>query len=211
MTELRLTMPVRTSRRRLSLHERVNAYLRAFPECPNAVWVAGHRDRWLYGVWQIGGLYKNLSRYYGAYPRTYLERVAALFPEIAPQDILHAFSGSLPKGTYTRLDINPELEPELVGSVYDVAQLTRKRFHLVIADPSYSPADAARYGTASIDTTKATAALAQVTKPGGFLVWLDTKWPMHRKREWHYFGQIEVVRSTGHRLRGVSIFERKRG
>lgn len=196
--------------RSLTLHERVSSYHRAFPQCPNAVWVAGDRDRWLYGVWQIGGLYKNLSRYYGAYPRTFLERVAALFPEIAPKDILHAFSGSLPKGGYTRLDMNAMVEPELVGNVYDVARLAKpRRFQLVIADPPYSAEDAEKYGTPPLDRGRTLRALAQVTRPGGHLVWLDTTWPMHRKTDWHYYGAIELRRSTNHRLRGVSLFQRK--
>lgn len=195
----------------LTLRDRAASYASRFPECPGAVWVAGDRDQWLYGVWQIGAYYKNATRYYGAYPYSYLERIAALFPDIAPADVLHAFSGSLPPGAYTRLDINPDCGAELVGSVYDVAALTSKRFRLVIADPPYSKADADRYGTKSVNIGKATRALAGVVESGGHLAWLDTSWPMHSKTLWQYYGAIEVRRSTNHRLRGVSLFERKAG
>lgn len=192
----------------LSLRERVRSYLSVFPQCDDAVWIAGG-GRWLYGIWQIGADYRNGSTYYGAYPKGFLQRVTALFPEIPPSEILHAFSGSLPPGPYTRLDLNPALEPDLVGNVYDVATLTTKRFQLVIADPQYSAADGEKYGTPPLNRGRATHALAQVTTPGGHLVWLDTTWPMHRKTDWHYYGAIELRRSTNHRLRGVSLFERK--
>ncbi|MND07635.1 hypothetical protein D3C83_297470 [compost metagenome] len=53
------------------------------------------------------------------------------------------------------------------------------------------------------------AAIARVTIVGGHLVWLDTTWPMHRKAEWRTVGRITIVRSTNHRVRMISIFERQ--
>lgn len=213
MTELRLQLDDRAylleAGRPLTLHERALAYQMNFPECPASVWVAGDAAQWLYGVWQIGAYYANATDYYGAFPRTFVDRVRALFPDIIEADILHAFSGSLPPGAYTRLDINPNLGAELVGTVYEVAALTSQRFKLVIADPSYSAADAERYGTPSINRGKATRALASVVEPGGHLVWLDTAWPMHSKTLWKYYGLISVIRSTNHRARVVSLFERR--
>ena len=50
---------------------------------------------------------------------------------------------------------------------------------------------------------------ARVTAPGGNLVWLDQKRPMFRKDQWRLWGAIGLVRSTNHRVRLVSIFERK--
>lgn len=116
----------------MSLAERAASYLQAFPQCADAVWVAGG-GRWLYGVWQIGQCYTNASRYYGAYPHGFLKRVMALFPDVPAVDgnpecqrfdpacisgdgechdacdwpdwtVLHVFSGSLPPGPYARLD-----------------------------------------------------------------------------------------------------------
>lgn len=46
------------------------------------------------------------------------------------------------------------------GDVRDVARLTRKRFHLTIADPPYSKTDATEYGVAMVNRGKATRALA---------------------------------------------------
>lgn len=40
------------------------------------------------------------------------------------------------------------------------------------------------------------------------LVWLDVVWPMFRKSEWRTVGRITVIRSTNHRARIATIFER---
>lgn len=194
---------------RPTLGDRAESYRARFPECPNSVWVAGDKGQWLYGCWQLGADYKNKTPYYGAFPPSLLERIYALFPEIPRKQVLQAFSGSLPPSEYTRLDINPDLRPELVGNIYDVAKLTRRRFRLAIADPPYTAKDAKQYGTAGVDRGRAMRALADVVKPGGHVAWLDQTWPMHRKKQWRYYGAIQVIRSTNHRFRGVSLFERK--
>jgi hypothetical protein len=79
-----------------------------------------------------------------------------------------------------------------------------------------------------VNRGKALRALAQVIQPGGWLVWLDTVWPMHSKLEWasaasialvtdweledgewDSTGLIALVRSTNHRVRMVSMFQRR--
>lgn len=196
----------------MTLADRAAAYAQAFRDQEashlRVVQEQGHDV--LYGRWLPGQDYRNKSGYYGAYPPSYLKRVMALFPDVGLGAlILHAFSGSLPAGDYTRLDSNPRVRPDLVGSVYDVERLfVGQRFRLVLADPPYSAADAVRYETAAIDRRRATAALARVTSPGGHLCWLDTCWPMHSKRDWRTVGRIAITRSTNHRLRDLTIFER---
>lgn len=170
-----------------------------------------HRDV-IYGRWLIGNDYRNKSKYYGAYPAGYLPRVMALFPDITETvDILHVFSGSLPSGNYHRLDVRADMDPEYVGSVYDAPTLVGGYlgdWQLILADPPYSSADAAHYGTPMINRRVATNALACVAAPGGFLVWLDTCWPQHRKDLWVTVGRITLLRSTNHRVREVTIFQR---
>src|SRR4051812_6298826 len=59
----------------------------------------------LYAIWIIGNDYRNPTKYYGAYPKGYLDRLMALFPDATDgEDILHAFSGALPVGNYLRCD-----------------------------------------------------------------------------------------------------------
>jgi len=166
----------------------------------------------IYATWLTGGDYRNAAAsrgFYGAYPRGYLERVAAFFPDVR-DGILHAFSGSLPTSpVYVRLDTREACTPDVVGSVYDVAALFRPfRFKLIYADPPYSAADAERYGTAGVDRLRATRALAEVTVKGGHLVWLDTCWPQFDKTQWTTVMRITLIRSCNHRVRLVSVFER---
>lgn len=161
-----------------------------------------------YGVWVIGAFFRNDAALYGAHPRSYLERVLALFPDVG-ESLLHACSGSLPPGPYVRLDLNPARAADIVGNVYDAPELlSGRRFRLITCDPPYSDADAVKYGTAMIDRQRAIAALAHVVEPGGHLVWLDQVWPVHNKTQFVTVGRIALIRSTNHRVRLISIFER---
>lgn len=194
----------------MTLAERVDAFQRAYAKWPASwPWLVREKDRDVaYGVWMIGNDYRNKTRYYGSYPPGYLDRVMALFPD-AGVSVLHVFSGSLPKSfLYTRCDLRQDAE--IRCSVYDLPTMILDcRPRLVVADPPYSKADAVQYGTPMINRGRALQALAQVTAPGGHLAWLDTCWPMHRKTEWATVGRILVQRSTNHRARVLSIFERR--
>jgi hypothetical protein len=166
----------------------------------------------LYGLWLIGQDYVNPSKYYGAHPKGYLDRVHALFPDVEPSPaaVLHAFSGSLPAGPYTRCDLLQA--SELQCDVRDLAARSGgRRWRLIFADPPYSQDDAKKYGTLMIDRGAAMRSFAQVCEPAGHVVWLDTVWPMFRKDEWRTVGRICLVRSTNHRVRLISIFERLPG
>ncbi len=206
----------------MTLQDRADAYARMFAQPASHLRVVRERGGdVLYGTWLIGNSYKATSSLYGSYPPGYLARVAALFPDLygkggassaftCPWTTLHVFSGSLPAGPYLRADVNSAREPDMVASVYDLPTIFcgRTPFGLVLADPPYSAADAEKYETAMVDRRRALAALAQVTRVGGFLVWLDCVWPMHRKAEWRTVGRIALIRSTNHRVRLVSIFQR---
>lgn len=199
----------------MTLDARIEAFQKAFKKWP-ASWpyLVREQDRdVLYATWLLGNDYRNKTRYYGAYPPGYLDRMKALFPDVDAIDmsnghltILHAFSGSLPKGPYVRCDVRQDCE--LHRSVYDLDPVRDGRYDLIYADPPYSSADAEKYETDMVDRRRAIAALARVTRVGGHLVWLDTVWPMHRKAEWRTVGRISIVRSTNHRVRMATIFER---
>jgi hypothetical protein len=221
----------------LTLADRVDAYKRAFPQWPQSwPWIVqegagAHRHDVAYGVWKIGQDYRNKSRFYGAYPHGYLDRVMAFFPDLTPASpksaVMHVFSGSLPPGHYERVDVLQDADTQC--DVLDLPNIVlNHRPFLIIADPPYSPTDAGKYGTPMVNRGKALRALAQVIQPGGWLVWLDTVWPMHSKDEWVSAGSIglvtdweledaewmsagliSLVRSTNHRVRLVSIFQRR--
>jgi SAM-dependent methyltransferase len=182
---------------------RAASYAASFPKFPPL----RADDRWIDGVWMLGNNYKG-SGYYGAYPPGYLKRVEALFPDVSRARVLHPFAGSLRDVHGVRVDINPANVPDVVADACALP-FADGAFDLVLADPPYSTEDAKRYGVPMVDRRKALREFGRVTRPGGFLVWLDTVWPMFAKRDWHCFGQIGVVRSTNHRVRLVSLFRRE--
>ncbi len=191
--------------------DRVEAFQQAFSQWP-ASWLhlVKEQDRDVaYGTWLLGNDYRNKTRYYGAYPPGYLARVMALFPDVIednPTSILHIFSGSLPPGNYTRCDLVQDAE--IHGSVYDLPSLAMVRPSLVIADPPYSAEDAKRYSTPMVNRGRVLQSIAAITDPGKHLVWLDTVWPMHSKTQWITVARIAIVRSTNHRVRMTTIFQR---
>jgi hypothetical protein len=183
--------------------ELAETYNKAFPQFPDSHLIPS--ERWLRGVWTLGNDYRNATSLYGAYPPAYLRRIDALLP---PERRLHAFSGSLPAlpGS-VRVDLVSSRGPDIAADVTKLPFLDGY-FRQVIADPPYSDTDAIRYGTPMVDRRKALSELARVTARGGILVWLDTVLPMFAKRDWHWFGSICVIRSTNHRVRLVSLFEK---
>lgn len=195
----------------MTLHERCLAYAKAFPQWPDSWPRVTPSGRYVYAHWVIGALFKNETRYYGAYPRTYPERVRALFPDVRDRELLHVFAGAVQKGTYRRLDVKPELRTELVGSVYDLPALlgASPRPRLVLADPPYTKRDAAKYGTPPLDKARAMRSIAAAVDPGAQLVWLDTCVPIYRADQWINWGSITVVRSTNQAVREASFFERR--
>ena len=189
---------------RVSLITRAESYRLRFPKYPPPV-VYGD---WLYGIWEIGNDYKG-NGFYGSYPPRYLQRLQALFPDHPPATWLHLFSGAL-KATVggMRADCNHELRPSVAA---DAARLPFRdgSFSMVAADPPYTAADAARYGTKMVNRRAVMLELSRVVRPGGFVAWLDCVKPQYRKAEWKLFGEIGIARSTNHRVRFVFLFERK--
>lgn len=203
LTALRERVPL------LSITERIYAYADSphGRRYPDSVPVLSSTGRKMYGRWELGNDYRSTSTLYGAYPARYLERVLALFP--SPGRVLHVFSGSVPVGPWVRVDLSPHRTPapDVVATVLALP-FAADTFDLVLADPPYSAPDAARYSTPMVNRLKALAAIASVVKPGGHLVWLDTQVPMFTNRTWRWWGAVSVFRSTNHRVREASFFER---
>ena len=187
---------------RLTPSERADRYRRAFPDYP-----AVYSDKdWLLGQWCMGNDYRGFG-YYGAYPPSYLRRVLSMFPEPRGR-VLHLFSGSLPPGLYVRLDLRSNVSTDVRGHA-ELLPFQSESFDLILADPPYSDEDAARYGTCLIDRRKVFAACSRVLRPGGHLVWLDMVHPMYRKADLRLWGEIGITRSTNHRYRIATFFERQ--
>lgn len=190
----------------ITLADRAANYAKVFPD-----WPAPRTDeRWLDTVWVLGNDYTSGSGYYGAYPPNYLRRVMALFPEITPSSrILHLFSGELAKGEQQgfRLDLRNDLKnpPDVRGNAMSLP-FVDSCFDLILADPPYGERHALKYGVPYPNKKTVFEECIRVMKPGGHMVWLDTKHPMYRKDTWHLWGLCGIVRSTNHDYRFASCF-----
>jgi len=184
-----------------------NRYNRRWPKRPPLVIGNLGEGHWLYGVWIMGNDYRSGTRFYGAYPGNYLERIMIMFGS-DKKNILHLFSGSLPKGKYIRFDLKQKADVK--GDAQKLSSYFPKQtpFDLIIADPPYSKTDANKYGTSMINRNKVLQECSKVLCSGGHLVWLDTVFPMFKKIRMKLVGNIGLIVSTNHRFRMVSIFER---
>ena len=198
--------------------KRLEAYLKTTSEqkspFPQSVF-HGTDDR-LYGTWVMGNDYRVSTGYYGGYPATYLKRIAALFPD--KQRCLHLFAGKVDKTQFSinnadceqiTLDINPDLNPDVVGDCHDLgSSFDEGYFDLILADPPYSVEDAEHYQTTMIKRNVTLKQCLKVLKKGGHIVWLDQVLPQYRKVELKPIAYIGMVKSTNHRFRVITIFEK---
>jgi len=185
----------------MPLVERAKLYSQKFPHYPPL----RADERWIDGMWIMGNNYTT-SGYYGAYPHSYLNRIMSLFPDC--KNILHLFAGSLSKGDYVRFDIKAEYA-DIVGDANELSKyFNAETFDLILADPPYSVEDCEHYGTSMINRNKVLRECVPILKRGGFIVWLDQVLPMFRKKEIQMIGVIGMVKSTNHRFRVVTIFQR---
>lgn len=201
----------------ITLQQRVKWYAESEEgkRYPDSVPVVSPSGRWMTGHWIMGQDYRNKSPLYGAYPPRYIERVRALFPRVPENRILHVFSGSVPEGKWTRLDISnkrdppPDIRADITNlSLKTKARIIDKRFRLTMADTPYGEEDAEHYETPMPGRSKSFRSLADVLVPGSHLVWLDTTIPMFRKSEWMWWGSVTLLRSTNHRVREAFFFLR---
>lgn len=184
----------------------IENYHKVFRKFPRCLWESEGK---IYGCFVIGNDYTNSSRFHGAYPRKYLERMFALFPN--KEKILHLFSGQLDISSKNEItfDINPMNVPDVVGNAEEIENFfDKKSFDLVLSDPPYTDNDCIIYGCKMPNKLKVMRSLFNVVKPGGILVWLDIRRPQYRKEEWKSLGYISIVRSTNHYVRTAILFER---
>lgn len=186
----------------ITLIDRANFYQRKFPNFPPLRYYSGMID----GIWIMGNNYTT-SGYYGAYPFGYIERITSLFPDC--KNILHLFAGSLPKGDYTRFDLDKD-KADVSGDAEKLTEYFKENeFDIVYADPPYSVEDAEHYGKPLVNRNRVMKEALKVVKENGFIVWLDQVLPIYNKLKCDLVGVIGIVKSTNHRFRVVSIFQKK--
>ena len=165
--------------------QRLESYYKKL-DFPQSVFVG--QDGRLTGTWVMGNNYQVKSTYYGGYPHGYLKRIKALFPD--KKKVLHLFSGKVDTEIIQgkRVDINPEHQPDYLGN---------------------SVEDCEHYGTSMVKRNKVLKECVKVLELKGHLVWLDQVLPMYRKNELETVGYIGMVKSTNHRFRVITFFEKK--
>lgn len=191
--------------RPLTPAERITNYAKAtgFPQCLHI-----GEDGRILGVWLMGNNYRVQSGYYGGYPSGYLKRVKALFPD--KLNALHIFSGKVDLQTLPgdTVDLDATTDPTFVDDAQTLQNVPLQNYDLILADPPYSVEDADHYQPTMVKRNLVMRALANGTKSGTHIVWLDQVLPMYRKDQWKIIGLIGMVKSTNHRFRVVTIFER---
>lgn len=177
---------------------------------PESLFVAG--DGRIVGTFIMGNNYTVKSKYFGGYPSGYLKRISALFPDITDRsEVLHLFSGMVDNSIIPGMtvDINPERNPDFIDDAQTLERVPLEQFKLVLADPPYSVEDAEHYQTTMIKRNVVMAALGRRLHSGAFVVWLDQVLPMYRKDQFDMVGCIGMVKSTNHRFRVITIFQKK--
>ena len=185
--------------------QRVENYLKE-TGYPNGTYIGA--DGRILGIWIMGNSYKVESKYYGGYPHGYLKRVKAMFPD--KKNPLHIFSGKVDLGALPgdTVDLDVSLEPTFVDDAQDLSCVPLENYDLILADPPYSVEDAEHYGPTMVKRNKVMRSLGNRVEKGTHVVWLDQVLPMYRKDQWDMVGIIGMVKSTNHRFRVVTIFER---
>ena len=184
--------------------ERINAYVSA-TGYPCSLFVS--EDGRIVGTWIMGNNYRVMSGYYGGYPHGYLKRIKAMFPE--KTRALHVFSGRVDQSAWPgdTVDLDSAAEPTFVDDAQSLACVPLGNYDIVLADPPYSVEDADHYQPTMVKRNKVMKALSRA-RSGTHVVWLDQVLPMYRKDTWKIVAVIGMVKSTNHRFRVVTIFER---
>ena len=145
------------------------------------------------------------SKYKGAFP-LYFE--ANLLQVLGwPEKVLHPFGGMAEYGT--RVDINPEVNPDVIGDAHDLP-FPDGSFDCTLLDPPYSDGEAEElYGTPPLRPAEYIAEAVRVTREGGFVVLYGDREPRRPARCNHML-RIVVVLRPGHSPRVCMVFQKRK-
>ena len=115
---------------------------------------------------------------------------------------LHLFSGSV-DDEFDKVDFNTGIDAEEMGDI-----LPNNFYELILSDPPYSIEDCDHYGCCMIKRNVVFKQCYKILKKGGILIWLDQVLPNYKKIEFNIIGRIGMVKSTNHRFRVITIFQK---
>jgi hypothetical protein len=183
----------------MNLQDRINNYEKKFPNYSKLI----INRECIEGIWVMGNNYTTGNSLYGAYPYGYLDRIHSLFPLISNKT-LHLFSGSLEDSKdYDKVDYNTGLDAETFSDF-----IPHNLYKLILADPPYSVEDCDHYGCCMVKRNVVFKQCYNVLKKGGHLIWLDQVLPNYKKIEFKIIARIGMVKSTNHRFRVITVFEK---
>lgn len=168
---------------------------------PPTVWSHG----WIYGLWYCGTSWQK-AIYYGQYPSTFVKRVLAMFPT-SEYRMLHLCCGRCHIEGAVNVDRIHLPEVDIVAEA-EALPFDDDSFDVVLIDPPYSQADAEKYGAPKLLSSKKVMAECQrVLRRGGWLLWLDLRYPSFSRKKWRLAGLIGVVTGFMRATRVLSMFE----
>jgi hypothetical protein len=190
----------------MTMQDRIASYETAFPNFPTGVLHISSDGR-VSGTFVMGQNFTVKSTYYGGYPHGYLKRMRALFPD--KTRALHLFSGKVDIETFPgdTVDINNANAPTYVDDAQTLLTVPLESYDIVLADPPYSVEDCDHYQTTMVKRNVVMKALQRLPV-GAHVVWLDQVLPVFRKSHFAIRGVVGMVKSTNHRFRVITIFER---
>ena len=86
--------------------------------------------------------------------------------------------------------------------------LKNNYYDLILADPPYSVEDCDHYKCSMVKRNLVFKECYKIMEKGGFLIWLDQILPQYRKIEFKVIARIGMVKSTNHRFRVITIFQK---
>ncbi len=182
--------------------QRVAHWNATFPKYPPTIYSHG----WVYGVWYCSKSWIK-NKLYGQFPRKFHERSLALWPDVKPERILHACSGTV-EGPGVCLDVSREFSPTVQASV-EALPFRDGAFDLILYDPPYSAEDAQKYGQEKAPRwRRVRPEFLRVLRTGGHIGILHKYYPDYRRREMKLTGLIAVVTGFLSMTRMFSIFEK---
>ena len=184
-----------------SLIDRVNNYEKEFPKY-SKLYVSPRNV--IEGIWVMGNNYSTGKKFYGAYPHGYLKRMKAVFYDIEEKDTLHLFSGSIDKNKYNTIDIKDGQDANKLSEIVE-----KGKYKLIMADPPYSEEDCRHYGCCMVNRNKVLKECGKILNKGDYVAWLDQVLPMYKKTFMKPIGYIGMVKSTNHRFRVITIFQKQ--
>lgn len=160
---------------------------------------------WVLGVW-MHETQKLKEGMCGQYPKGFLERALALFPNA--KDILHFPSGKLKNIPGTTVDLAKDKSrcPMIVAS-NGILPFSDNSLDLFLSAPPFHSGYAGDYKSTTFSITKMFKEAHRVLRPGGYVGILHTFIPQYKKTMFILVGTIGVVTGVEIPTRCFALFK----